>query len=127
MKYMENDWITIYEVDDYKINTPIWLEDFLKNDNIPYKNEIEEYWIGIRIPKYKQRLKIFIPKKYENLVKEYIKEYENPKSSDVKNVNDTENDAEIEKFNKIRKIFFKCWMYFIIMVVGLFIVASIIN
>ena len=130
---MDNDWIKIYEVKDYKINTSIWLEDFLKNDNIPYKNEIEEYWLGIRIPKYKQRLKVFIPKKYEKIVKEYIKEYENPKSLDVKNVeelknvNETENDAEIEKFNKIRKRFFRYWMYFLIMVIVLSIVATIIK
>ena len=130
---MENDWIKIYEVDNYKINTSIWLEDLLKNDNIPYKNEIEEYWIGVRIPKYRQRLKVFIPRKYENIVKEYIKEYENPKSSEdenieeLKKVNDTENNIEIEKYNKIRKRFFRYWMYFFIMVVGLFIVASIIN
>lgn len=39
MKHMENDWIKIYEMDNYKINTSIWLEDLLKNDNIPYKNE----------------------------------------------------------------------------------------
>ena len=130
---MENDWIKIYEVDNYKINTSIWLEDLLKNDNIPYKNEIEEYWIGVRIPKYKQRLKVFIPRKYENIVKEYIKEYEDPKSlenenvEELKKVNDTENNIEIEKYNKIRKRFFRYWLYFFIMVVGLFIVASIIN
>lgn len=130
---MENDWIKIYEVDNYKINTSIWLEDLLKNDNIPYKNEIEEYWIGVRIPKYRQRLKVFIPRKYENIVKEYIKEYEDPKSleneniEELKKVNDTENNIEIEKYNKIRKRFFRYWLYFFIMVVGLFIVASIIN
>ena len=130
---MENDWIKIYEVDNYKINTSIWLEDLLKNDNIPYKNEIEEYWIGVRIPKYRQRLKVFIPRKYENIVKEYIKEYEDPKSlenenvGELKKVNDTENNIEIEKYNKIRKRFFRYWLYFFIMVVGLFIVASIIN
>ena len=130
---MENDWIKIYEVDNYKMNTSIWLEDLLKNYNIPYKNEIEEYWIGIRIPKYRQRLNVFIPQKYENTVKEYIKEYENPKSledenvEELKKVNDTENDIEIEKYNKIRKRFFRYWMYFFIMVVILFIVASIIN
>ena len=133
MKYLENDWVKIYEVDNYKINTSIWLEDLLKNDNIPYKNEIQEYWIGTRIPEYRQRLKVFIPRKYENIVKEYIKEYENPKLSEdenvgeLKNVNDTENDKEIEKYNKIRKRFFRYWMYFLIMVVVLFIVASIIN
>ena len=133
MKHMENDWIKIYEVDNYKINTSIWLEDLLKNDNIPYKNEIEEYWIGVRIPKYRQRLKVFIPRKYENIVKEYIKEYEDPKSlenenvEELKKVNDTENNIEIEKYNKIRKRFFRYWLYFFIMVVGLFIVASIIN
>lgn len=33
---MEDDWIKIYEVDHYKVNTSVWLEDLLKNNNIPF-------------------------------------------------------------------------------------------
>lgn len=33
---MKDDWIKIYEVDNYKINTSVWLENLLKNNNIPF-------------------------------------------------------------------------------------------
>ena len=56
---MEN-WVKIYEINEYEIGTTIWLEQLLKDTNIPYKSEIEEYWIGTRFAKYKRRLKIFV-------------------------------------------------------------------
>lgn len=66
---MEENWIKIYEIEDYKeTDNPIWLEQILIDDNIPYNSEIEEYWVGIKIPKYKKRLKIFVPKEYEKTV-----------------------------------------------------------
>ena len=130
---MEEKWIKIYEVDNYKINTSVWLEEILKKDNIPYKTEIEEYWEGIRIPKYMQRLKLYIPEEYEETIKKYIEEYENPSSLDIqnieelKNVNYDENDKEIKKYNNIRKRFFRYSIYFIVIVIILFIIAAIIN
>lgn len=33
---MKDDWIKIYEVDNYKINTSVWLENLLKNNDIPF-------------------------------------------------------------------------------------------
>lgn len=130
---MEEKWIKVYVVDNYKINTSVWLEEILKKDNIPYKTEIEEYWEGIRIPKYMQRLKIFIPVEYEETIKKYIEECENPSSLDIQNieelkdVNDDENDKEIKKYNNIRKSFFRFYIYFLAIVVILIIVAAIIN
>ena len=130
---MEEKWIKVYEIDNYQPNTSVWLEEILKKDNIPYKTEIEEYWEGIRIPKYMQRLKIFIPKEYENNVKKYIEECENPKSLDIQNieelkdVNDDENDKEIQKYNKIRKSFFRCYIYFMAIVMILVIIAAILR
>lgn len=39
---MEENWVKIYEVEDYKkTNKPIWLEQILIDNNIPYNNEIE--------------------------------------------------------------------------------------
>lgn len=130
---MEEKWIKVYVVDNYKINTSVWLEEILKKDNIPYKTEIEEYWEGIRIPKYMQRLKIFIPEEYEETIKKYIEECENPNSLDnqnieeLKDVNDDENDKEIKKYNNIRKRFFRYYIYFITIVVILVIVAAILR
>ena len=130
---MEEKWIKIYEIDNYKINTSVWIEEILKKDNIPYKTEIEEYWEGIRIPKYMQRLKIFIPEEYEETIKQYMEECKNPSSLDIqnieelKNVNDDENDKEIKRYNKIRKRFFRYYMYFMAIVVILVIVAAILR
>ena len=129
---MEAKWIKIYEVDNYKINTSIWLEEILKKDNIPYKTEIEECWEGIRIPKYMQRLKIFIPEEYEETIKKYIEECENPSSLDIKNIEELkdvndENDKEIKRYNNIRKKFFRYYIYFMAVVAILFIIAAILR
>lgn len=130
---MEEKWIKIYEVDNYKINTSVWLEEILQKDNIPYKTEIEEYWDGIRIPKYMERLKIFIPEEYQEKVKKYIEEFENLNALDIKdieelrNVSDNENNEEVKKYNKIRKRFFRYYIYFIAIVVILFIIAAILR
>ena len=104
-----------------------------RKDNIPYRTEIEEYWEGIRIPKYMQRLKIFIPEEYEETIKKYVEECENPNSLDnqnieeLKDVNDDENDKEIKRYNNIRKSFFRYFIYFITIVVILFIIAAILR
>ena len=73
---MEENWINIYEIDNFKIDTNIWLEDLLRKNNIPYKKEIEEYWDGLITPEYKLKLKVFIPLEYEETVKKYVEEYE---------------------------------------------------
>lgn len=130
---MEEKWIKIYEIDNYKINTSVWIEEILKKDNIPYKTEIEEYWEGIRIPKYMQRLKIFIPKEYEETIKQYMEECKNSSALDIqnieelKNANDDENEKEIKKYNNIRKSFFRYYIYFIAIVLILVIVAAILR
>ena len=130
---MEEKWIKIYEVDNYKINISVWLEEILQKDNIPYKTEIEEYWDGIRIPKYMERLKIFIPEEYQEKVNKYIEEFENPNAlaikdiEELRNVSDNENNEEVKKYNKIRKRFFRYYIYFIAIVMILFIIAAILR
>lgn len=60
---MEEEWIEIYELQEYQeTGERILIEQILIDENIPYNKEIEEYWEGIRLPKYKKRLKIYIPK-----------------------------------------------------------------
>lgn len=133
---MEERWIKIYEVEDYQeINKPIWLEQILIDENIPYNNEIEEYWIGLKISKYKKRLKIFVPKKYEKIVKKYIEDFQNPKSiikdniEELKDINSEQNDIDIDvkKYNNIRKIGLILCMGFLFLVIILGIVGTIIT
>ena len=133
---MEERWIKIYEVEDYQeINKPIWLEQILIDENIPYNNEIEEYWIGLKISKYKKRLKIFVPKKYEKIVKIYIEDFQNPKSiikdniEELKDINSEQNDIDIDvkKYNNIRKIGLILCMGFLFLVIILGIVGTIIT
>lgn len=129
---MEENWIKIYELDDYKeINEPIWLEQILIDNKIPYNNKIEEYWIGVRLPKYKKRLKIFVHKKYESTVKKYIEDFQASKSiikeniEELKNINDNENNMEVKRHNKITKVVFILWMVFLLIVVILGIIGTI--
>lgn len=129
---MEENWIKIYEIEDYKeTDNPIWLEQILIDDNIPYNSEIEEYWVGIKIPKYKKRLKIFVPKEYEKTVEKYIEDFKDSKSiikdniEELKDINDEQNDIEIKKYNKIRKIGFMLLMFFLFTVIILGIIATV--
>lgn len=145
---MEENWINIYEIDNFKIDTNIWLEDLLRKNNIPYKKEIEEYWDGLITPEYKLKLKVFIPLEYEETVKKYVEEYELNEMTNIEsyenfneqentnletyedfneqeNANDIENDEEVKRYDKIRKIFFRCLMFFFLIIVIFTIVAYI--
>ena len=131
---MEEKWIEIYELQEYQeTGERILIEQILIDENIPYNKEIEEYWEGIRLPKYKKRLKIYIPKKYKKIVEKYIEESEDSKFiikdniEELKNVDDEQNDEEVRKYNKIGKIGFGLWMGFIFIVVILAFIGSIIN
>ena len=131
---MEEEWIEIYEIQEYQeTGERILIEQILIDENIPYNKEIEEYWEGIRLPKYKKRLKIYIPKKYKKIVEKYIEESEDSKFiikdniEELKDVDDEQNDEEVRKYNKIGKIGFGLWMGFIFIVVILAFIGSIIN
>lgn len=131
---MEEEWIEIYELQEYReTGERILIERILIDENIPYNKEIEEYWEGIRLPKYKKRLKIYIPKKYKKIVEKYIEESEDSKFiikdniEELKDVDDEQNDEEVRKYNKIGKIGFGLWMGFIFIVVILAFIGSIIN
>ncbi len=131
---MEEEWIEIYELQEYQeTGERILIEQILIDENIPYNKEIEEYWEGIRLPKYKKRLKIYIPKKYKKIVEKYIEESEDSKFiikdniEELKDVDDEQNDEEVRKYNKIGKIGFGLWMGFIFIVVILAFIGSIIN
>lgn len=129
---MEENWTKIYEIEDYqKENEPIWLRQMLTDYNIPYNNKIEEYWLGLKTPKYKKRLKIFVPKEYEEKIKKYIEEFQNPKAiikeniEELKDINDDEIDAEVKKYNKIRKIGCMLLIGFLIIVIIIGIICTI--
>lgn len=129
---MEENWIKVYKAHDYvETNEPIWLEQVLIDNKIPYSNEIEEYWIGLKVSKYKKRLNIFVPQKYEKTVKKYIEEFQNPKSikkdniEELKDINDEQDYIEMKKFNKIRKIGFILWMGILLTVIIFGIIATI--
>ena len=131
---MEEEWIEIYELQEYQeTGERILIEQILIDENIPYNKEIEEYWEGIRLPKYKKRLKIYIPKKYKKIVEKYIEESEDSKFiikdniEELKDVDDEQNDEEVRKYNKIGKIGFGLWMGFIFIVEILAFIGSIIN
>lgn len=129
---MEENWIEIYEVQDYqKVNEPIWLEQILIDYNIPYNSKIEEYWIGVRVPKHKKRLKIFVQTEYEKTVKKYIEDFQNPKAiikdniEELKDINYDKTDTEVKRYNKIRKIGFMLWIGFLLIVIIFGIIGTI--
>lgn len=131
---MEENWIEVYEIEDYqKKKEAIWLEQMLIDCNIPYKDEIEEYWIGVKLSKYKKRLKIFVQKKDEETVKKYIEEFEDSKSiikenvEELKETDDEKIDVETKRYNKIRKIGIILWLVFLFIVIIFGITATIMS
>ena len=129
---MEENWIKVYEAHDYvETSEHIWLEQVLIDNKIPYNNEIEEYWIGLKVSKYKKRLNIFVPQKYEKTVKKYIEEFQNPKSikkdniEELKDINYEQDYIEMKKFNRIRKIGFILWMGILLTVIIFGIIVTI--
>lgn len=72
---MKEKWVRIIETNS---NNKTWLHDILDDNKIPYKEDIESYWDGwIKAPKYKEKVFISVPIKYEKQVLEYIEEYNN--------------------------------------------------
>ena len=73
------NWVKIFE--SHELSKHIWLHEILDEDNIPYVNKIVEYWDGIptryRFPRYRIRIDIYVPSKYEDVAKKYVEEYNN--------------------------------------------------
>lgn len=102
---MEN-WIKVLEFNKKIEDTMEWLFKLLKEEKIPYKEEIKEQWIGIgRNARYNQNIVVYVPKEYKEKVNSYLKEYKNPnnivyeEAEELKNtVNDF--DGEEREYNK---------------------------
>lgn len=72
-----------------------------------------------------------MPKEYEETLKKYIEEFQNPKAiikeniEELKDINDDEIDAEVKKYNKIRKIGCMLLIGFLIIVIIIGIICTI--
>lgn len=130
---MEENWIKIYEVDDYKkANEPTWLIQLLIDNHIAYHIEMEDDWVGIKLPKYKKRLKVLVQKKYEKTAKKLIEEFQNPKSikkedvEELKDISDEENNIEVKRYHKITQIGWILYGIFLLIVIIFGIIGTII-
>ena len=75
---MEN-WVIVCEFDKKTRDIMEWLFKLLKEENIPYKEEMKEEWIGVgKYAKYKATMFVCVPKEHKEKVESYIKEYNNP-------------------------------------------------
>ena len=75
---MEN-WINVCEYDKKSKEMMEWLFKLLEEEQIPYKEELQEEWIGVgKYAKYKATIIVFVPKEYKEKVESYISEYNNP-------------------------------------------------
>ena len=108
---------------------------FLKEENIEYKEKLEEEWIGIRQPKYNANIAFYISKKDEVKVRKYIEELENAikqteEYKELKEYTDQEKtieDKEFEKYEKRQKRLQKIMIYGIFLVVAFGIVLTVIT
>ena len=102
---MKKEWIKIYEsyeLKGSKLNTQIWLNEILRDNNIPYKNEIVNYWEGNpRMPKYTEKLFVYIPSEFKKQVENYIEEYASSNNTTDRVTEKFDNsDDEVEIINE---------------------------
>lgn len=109
--------------------------DFLKNENIEYKEKLEEEWKGIREPKYIAKINFFVNKKDELKVKKFIEDFENAniqseEYNELKKYRKEEmqnQDEETKKYEKRHKNLWRIMIYGILCIVIACLIISVIS
>ena len=96
---MQN-WVNVCEYNKESEDLAKWLIQLLDEEKIPHKEELKESWIGHKIPKYVQKIIVYVPKEYKEKVDSYIKEYNNPNNivyEEIEELRNVCNDEEEQK------------------------------
>ena len=108
---MEDNFVKIYEINDYQDDNSTWIEEVLTANNIEFKREIEEYWGGsTKLPQYMKKLIIYVAAENEAKVNELIQEYQNaqiPQNEIPEELKDCKEDEPVDNSNRnIIRIFY---------------------
>ncbi len=108
------EWSEVYKYNKKMDNTVEWLLNLLEEEKIPYRQKVEEVWIGhpTKYRKYEQNIILLVPKEYKVKVESYIRDYSNPNNiiyedaQELQNAFDYDDEERIEKQkrNFIKKI-----------------------
>lgn len=107
--------------------------DFLKEENIEYKEKLEEEWIGIRQPKYIANISFYVKENDVVRVNKVIEDLENAtiQTKDYEELKETtkeKNDwnTELDRYEKRKKILQRIMIYSIFSIVGICVILTII-
>lgn len=81
MDNQSDGWIAVYqqEIGREELDEPLWLNEVLEDNNIPYRNEDRAVMEGSYFePRATVDRVVLIPPAYKEQVEGYIYEYENP-------------------------------------------------
>lgn len=108
--------------------------DFLKEENIEYKEELEEEWIGIRQPKYVANVEFYVKENDVVKVNKIIEDLENATIqtkdyNELKESTEERNNwnTELEKYEKRKKVLQRIIIYSIFSIVGICVIVSVIS
>ena len=107
--------------------------DFLKEENIEYKEKLEEEWIGIRQPKYVANIAFYVKENDVVRVNKIIKDLENAtiQTEDYTELQETTKEkhynTELRKYEKRKIILQRIMIYGIFSIIGICIILTIIS
>ena len=131
---MNDKYINIYECPVPEKQTKMFLEEILEENNIPFETKIESYWLGKRLPEYKEKLVIYIPVEFKQQVQGYIDEINNLQNIitegieelDVKEqYDDTEKEAK--KVAKKQKMMILIYVGILLVMVASILIVGMLN
>lgn len=108
--------------------------NFLKEENINYKEKIEEEWIGIKQPKYNENIAIYVSENDEEKVKKFIDDLDNAiiqsdEYNELKehtNEEDEEDEKELKRYQKRQKRLLRIMASTLFIIVAFCIIIAII-
>lgn len=114
LEYKWND-----ELEKERTNKKVWIQEILEENNIPYKEKVERYYIfdqpryissSMLVSNNREVMEIYVPIQFEAKVKGYIDEYNNtdnlimqeiPELVDIEFEKEEKNVNEFEKSKKM--------------------------
>ena len=82
-----------------------YLYNFLKEENIKYKEKIEEEWVGIKQPKYEQNIAIYVSENDEEKVRKFLNDLDNAimQNDEYNELKEYTNDENAEDEKELRR------------------------
>lgn len=108
--------------------------NFLKEEKIEYKEELEDKWIGIRQPEYDASIAFYLKESDRAKVEKFIEELdsatimseENDELREYTQKEQDEDEKELKRYRKRQKLLQKIMIYGVFLIVIFWIILAII-